>query len=88
MENTYQLVGYAAGIVSSVGFLPQTVKAFRTKKVRDVAVWQPVLLLLGMILWLIYGVILKDLPIIAANTFAIACNGALVVMKFAYAKNG
>ena len=88
MENMYQLVGYAAGIMSSIGFVPQTLKAFQTKRVRDVAFWQPFLLTIGMILWLSYGIILKDPPMILANTFAIACNVALLIMKFAYAKNG
>jgi len=54
--------------------------------VDDVALWQPVLLTIGMILWAIYGIMLKDAPIIAANGIAIICNIIVIVMKFVFAK--
>ncbi len=82
------IIGYAAGLLSSIGFMPQMIKGFVTKKVDDVALWQPVLLVLGMILWLIYGIMLKEMPMILANSFAITCNMIVIIQKFLYKGNG
>jgi MtN3 and saliva related transmembrane protein len=83
---TVTLIGFIAGIVSSVGFIPQVIKGFVTKKVDDVALWQPILLSIGMVLWFIYGYILKDMPIMAANFIAITCNILVIAQKFIYRK--
>jgi MtN3 and saliva related transmembrane protein len=77
-------VGLLAGALTSCAVLPQLLKAYRSRQVRDISVWQPVLLVLGMGLWLAYGILMGDLPLIAANLFSIACNVLLVVMKFLY----
>ncbi|MRR33371.1 hypothetical protein EG829_01560 [bacterium] len=81
--NAVQL-GLLAGALTSCAVIPQVFKAYRSKQVRDLSIWQPVLLVLGMGLWLAYGIMIDDLPLIAANLFSIACNVLLIVMKFLY----
>jgi MtN3 and saliva related transmembrane protein len=85
---TMVLMGYAAGLFSSVGFMPQMIKGFKTKKVDDVALWQPILLTIGTLLWLIYGIILKDMPLILANSLSVVCNFIVMMQKFLYKGNG
>lgn len=80
-------LGYAAGFLTTIGFVPQVVRSYRTKHVHDVSVVQPVVLLVGMILWLIYGVHLGDAAIIAANVVCITLNGILVVLKITYERS-
>lgn len=80
------LIGFIAGIISSAGFIPQVIKGFVTRKVDDVAIWQPILLTIGMGMWTVYGIMLKEMPIIAANAVAITCNVIIIIMKFAYKK--
>jgi MtN3 and saliva related transmembrane protein len=80
MNNTY--LGLLAGAVTSVAVVPQIIKSYRSRHVRDISIWQPVLLNLGMSLWLAYGIIIGDLPLIMANTFSILCNSILILMKF------
>jgi len=75
------LLGLVAGAVTSIAVIPQVVKAYRSRQVRDLSIWQPVFLVVGMVLWFAYGVMIGDLPLMAANLFSIACNGALIVMK-------
>jgi MtN3 and saliva related transmembrane protein len=82
------IIGFIAGTFSSIGFIPQVVKGFMTKKVDDVALWQPVLLSIGMVLWFVYGVMLNDMPIMAANFIAIICNIIVTIQKFVYKGNG
>ena len=82
--NGETMLGLVAGAVTSIAVVPQVARAYRTRRVRDISVWQPVILVAGMILWLAYGVMIGDIPLIAANIFSIACNGILIGMKFCY----
>jgi len=80
-------LGLLAGILTSCAVIPQIYRAFRTRQVRDISVWQPVLLVVGMSLWLLYGIMIRDVPLIAANIFSITCNLMLITMKLYYAEN-
>ncbi|HEY6873419.1 MAG TPA: SemiSWEET transporter [Geobacteraceae bacterium] len=77
-------LGLLAGTITTAAGVPQVVRAYRTKHTRDISIWQPVLLIVGMTLWLVYGVALGDKPLIVANAVSIFCYGALIVMKFRY----
>ena len=77
-------IGLAAGFLTSVAVLPQVVRTWRTKHAKDISIWQPLILIIGMLLWLIYGMMLHDLPLIAANSFSIACYLFLLGMKLIY----
>ena len=88
MNNLIHYVGFFAGLLTSGAAVPQVCRTYRTKHARDLSMWQLVLLTLGMLLWLIYGISLNDLPLILANTFSIVCYGALIVMKLRYDKSG
>lgn len=77
-------LGLFAGAITSIGFLPQIIKGYRTKKMDDVSYYMPLVLAIGMCLWLTYGFFQADLAIIAANVFGIGCNITLVFMKNYY----
>ncbi len=77
-------LGLVAGAVTSCAVIPQVVKAYRSRHVRDISVWQPVILVFGMCLWLVYGLMIRDIPLIVANFFSIFCNAALIAMKLFY----
>jgi MtN3 and saliva related transmembrane protein len=81
------LIGFAAAIISTSGFVPQVIKGFVTKKMDDVALWQPILLSFGMALWLIYGFMIKESPIIIANSGAITLNLIIIAQKIVYKGN-
>jgi MtN3 and saliva related transmembrane protein len=84
--NLIQL-GLLAGILTSCAVLPQIVKSYRSRHVRDISLWQPVMLVVGMGLWLLYGILIDDLPLIVTNIFSITCNLILITMKLLYADN-
>lgn len=77
-------LGLLAGTITSSGFLPQIVRGYRTKKLDDVSYWMPLVLAIGMSLWLAYGLIINDFAIIATNIFGVACNVSLIGMKKRY----
>ncbi len=74
-------LGLLAGAITTAAGIPQVVKTYRTRHARDISIWQPILLDVGMLLWLIYGIFLRDLPLILANAVSILCYSLLIVMK-------
>ena len=74
-------IGLLAGAITTAAAIPQVVKTYRTRHARDISIWQPILLDIGMLLWLIYGIFLRDLPLILANAISIVCYSLLIFMK-------
>ena len=85
MNNTW--LGLTAGALTTLAAVPQVVRTYRTRHARDISIWQPVLLNVGMTLWLIYGIMLGDIPLICANAVSLVCYSALILMKIIYRKN-
>lgn len=75
------LLGLTAGFITTIGFVPQIFKGIRTGSMKDVSLTMPLVLIAGMSLWLIYGLMIGDLPIILWNSVAVALNGVLVLLK-------
>ena len=80
-------IGLAAAFLTTVAAVPQVYHCWRTRHVRDISLWQPVLLVAGMVLWLWYGIELGDLPLIIANIISLALNLTLVYFKLRFAGN-
>jgi MtN3 and saliva related transmembrane protein len=78
------VIGTIAGVLTSIAVVPQVVRTWRTKHAKDLSIWQPLLLIAGMLLWLIYGLMIGDNPLIVANTFSLACYLFLIGMKIVY----
>ncbi len=78
------LVGSMAATLTTGSFIPQMIKAYRTKKMQDVSPYLMALFASGTTLWLAYGVFLNDWVIIIANVLGTAFNLILLYMKFAY----
>jgi MtN3 and saliva related transmembrane protein len=84
--DAFTFLGVLAGVITSVGFIPQLVKGYQTKRLTDVSYGMPLFLAFGMIAWLIYGILREDLAIILANAFGVSCNLFLVMLKHRYAR--
>ena len=81
------VIGFVAGTITSIAAIPQLVKIVRTRHVRDISIWQPLLLTIGVALWMIYGILINDLPLIIANITPLVCNALLTGMKIHYGRN-
>jgi MtN3 and saliva related transmembrane protein len=73
-----------AGTLTSIASIPQVVKTLKTRHVRDISVWQPLFLAFGVALWMMYGILINDLPLILANITPLVCNVVLTGMKIRY----
>jgi len=65
MAAQIQLIGFIAGALVLVSFVPQVMKSWKTKKTGDLSLVMYVCMIAGLCLWLIYGILLRDMPIIA-----------------------
>lgn len=80
------IIGTVAGILVLSSFIPQLIKAYKTKKMSDVSIHLMSLIASGMFLWVIYGLIRSDPVIIGTNATGFALNITLLVMKLRYDK--
>jgi len=83
MEMT-TLLGFAAGTLTTVSFLPQVIKAYKTRHTGDISGYMFILLLVGICLWLAYGVVMADMPIIAANGVSLVLVSIILYFKVKY----
>lgn len=75
------LIGFAAGVCTTGSLLPQVIKTLKTKNTRDISLYMYILLSLGIFLWFIYGVLLKEMPIILANGVSLVFAVIVLVLK-------
>jgi len=80
----WEIVGLAAAVLTMFGFLPQVIKMQRSKSVGDISLWAILQFMLGIILWLIYGIHLKNFVIILANTVTIFILVAALILFIKY----
>lgn len=85
MEILHSL-GYIAGICSTLAFVPQVYRTYRTRHAYDISYGMLLLLLTGVLLWLIYGLEIKELPVILANGVTFILLLFLTGMKFYFSK--
>ena len=78
------LFGFLAAFITSIANVPQTVKCFKTKQTRDISLMMYIMLATGMAMWIIYGIFIKDLPLIIANIFSISLVLSIIIMKLIY----
>jgi len=78
------LLGFIAGTLTTVSFVPQVHKAWRTRRCDDLSYAMLLTFGLGVVFWLIYGLLVRAAPIIAANAVTLSLIGMLVVMKSRY----
>ena len=78
------MIGYLAAVCTTVAFLPQVIKTYRTKSARDLSLGMFSIFTTGVGLWLIYGIVIGNWPIIAANivTFVLALTLLFFKLRF------
>jgi|SaaInlStandDraft_4_1057021.scaffolds.fasta_scaffold84439_2 MtN3 and saliva related transmembrane protein len=81
-----QYIGLLAGILTTASLIPQVIKLYKTKLTRDVSLAWTLMLTVGICFWLIYGILLKDFPLIFANVSGLIFSGAVLFAKLIYRK--
>ena len=84
METFTLILGLLAAVLTTFAYLPQSIKAIRTKHTKDISFPMVVMLEFGLITWLIYGLLINSVPIIAANTVSIVFMSIILYLKIKY----
>lgn len=78
------LLGSLAGALTTIAFIPQVIKTWKTRSTHDISLIMFSLFSLGVLLWLLYGISLGALPIIIANSITLALAMSILVMKIRF----
>ena len=77
-------IGSTAATLTTIAFIPQAWKVWRTRHTADISMGMYVLFTTGVALWLAYGILIESWPIIMANSFTLALAGAVLAMKYRF----
>jgi MtN3 and saliva related transmembrane protein len=77
-------IGTCSGFISSVTFLPQVIKIYQTKSAKDLSFGTLFFLVLGVSLWLVYGLLKTDYPIIITNAIVLSMVFIMVYFKYKF----
>jgi MtN3 and saliva related transmembrane protein len=78
------IIGLIAALFTTVSFLPQLTKVYKTKSTKDISTGMFTLFGVGVLLWFVYGVFVNDLPIIVANSLAFIQAAVILFFKAKY----
>jgi MtN3 and saliva related transmembrane protein len=73
--------GLAAGLCTTLAYIPQVLKAWRTRSTGDVSLGMFLFMVVGMTCWLVYGLMIGDAPLILANAITLALATIVLVLK-------
>ena len=79
-----EILGLVAGTITSFTFLPQVIKIWQTKSAKDLSIMMLLLLMLGVVLWLIYGLVVMSAAIIYTNSMVLAMSLIMLYFKLRY----
>ena len=79
-----ELLGYIAAICTTAAFVPQVIKTYKTKSAKSLSLGMFLLFIAGIILWLIYGFMINEYPIIVANAITLMLAALLIYFKLTY----
>ena len=74
-------IGLAAAFCTTVAFLPQVIHTLRTRSTHDISLRMYSLYTFGIFLWLLYGIALRDVPLMASNAVTFVLAGTILALK-------
>ena len=78
------ILGLIAGACTTISFLPQVIKTWRTRSAKDLSLGMFSFFCFGVLLWLIYGIMVMDIPVIAANFVTLVLSSTLLFLKLKF----
>ncbi len=78
------ILGYTAGAITSLTFLPQVIKTWKDKSAKDISMNMFLIAATNEVMWIVYGVLLNNWVIIATNTVVLAMSLIMISFKLRY----
>ncbi len=79
--NIERLIGFTAATLTTVSFVPQVYRSLRSRNTQSISLWMYSVFTLGVTFWLLYGLMLHDLPITLANAVTLALALCVLFLK-------
>lgn len=83
MDST-TLLGLIGGTLTTSSFVPQVMKALKTRSTKDVSLWMFIMLSAGILIWIIYGFMIGSLPVIVSNMISLVFACFILAYKIIY----
>ena len=80
----HTIIGLAAGLCTTIAFLPQALKTWKTKSAKDLSLGMYSIFCTGIILWLTYGIMIQDIPIILTNVASMSLAASILYFKLSF----
>ncbi|MDZ4793139.1 MAG: SemiSWEET transporter [Bacteroidota bacterium] len=80
------ILGYAAGAITSLTFLPQVLKTWKEKSAKDVSLLMFIIAAINEVMWIAYGALLDNWVIILTNSIVLAMSLTMIYLKWRYNK--
>jgi MtN3 and saliva related transmembrane protein len=77
-------LGYAAGAITALTFLPQVIKTWKEKSARDISLLMFVIAAINEVMWIVYGILLDNWVIILTNSVVLAMSSIMIFLKLRY----
>ena len=84
MDKYITFIGFFSGFCTTVAFVPQAYKVWKTKSTKDISLWMFLIFTIGVASWLVYGVLTNNLPIIFANIVTLFLAFVILVAKIKF----
>tara|TARA_B100000700_G_scaffold94627_1_gene106738 strand:- start:64 stop:339 length:276 start_codon:yes stop_codon:yes gene_type:complete len=84
--NYIDLFGFLAALLTTIAFLPQLHKTWKTKSADDVSLSMLILFIVGLLCWIIYGLKINSIPILVANIITFIFNFSILILKLIFSK--
>jgi MtN3 and saliva related transmembrane protein len=84
MNGLIDTIGLVAGLLTTSAFIPQVLKIYRTKSGKDISARMFSLFSAGIVLWLIYGILLRSMPLILSNVITLSLSLTIIALKIRY----
>lgn len=78
------ILGYAAGAITSLTFLPQVIKTWKEKSAKDVSLLMFIIAAINEVMWIVYGALLNNWVIILTNSIVLAMSLTMIYLKLRY----
>ncbi|WP_330203226.1 SemiSWEET transporter [Cyanobacterium sp. Dongsha4] len=78
------IIGLTAGSLTTISFLPQAIKTWRSKSAKDISLAMFLCFCLGVVLWIIYGLFIMDIPVLVTNIVTLILSGTILFFKLKY----
>jgi len=84
IEFMLKYIGFFAAFCTTIAFVPEVIKVYKSKSTKDISLYMFLIFTIGVLSWLIYGIIIFNIPVILANAVTLVLSLIILIYKLRY----